>query len=103
MNLSFGKLTEALCEGACDDPVAQREEEGVVAADGAGDLGQLGLVEREADEMGGAGRGLEDEEVAGGLDREHPLAEDPLKARGGPVAVAELIGKGVGKGAAALH
>src|SRR5688572_18023710 len=52
--------------------------------------------------MGRAGRSLEDDEVAGRLDRADPFGEDALEPVGGPVAVADLVGQCVAEHAAAL-
>ena len=40
-----------------------------------------GMIDRRGDEMGRAGRGLEDDHLAGGLDRDHPFAA--ISARAG--------------------
>src|SRR3712207_8251046 len=47
-------------------------------------------VDRVGDEMGGAGRSLHHDQIAGRLDRADPFSEDPAKTVGRPVAVGEL-------------
>ena len=92
---SCDSLRKRLGHDAGVDPVPQRHEQGVVAADRARHLVELGLVEGEADEVGRAGRSLDDEQVAGRLDRQHPFGEDPLQPRRRPVVAAELVGQGI--------
>ena len=54
-------------------------QDGVVAGDGAEDVGVLGLVERRGEELGGAGRGAQHDEVGAGVG-----ADEELGAAAGP-------------------
>ena len=62
-----GEVEEAAGEGVAAGRVAADHQDGVVAGDGAEDLGQLGLVEGGGEELGGAGRGAQHDQVGAGL------------------------------------
>ena len=78
-------------------------EDGVVAGDGAEDLGELCLVERGGQELGGAGRGAQHDQVGAGVGADEQLAAQPGQPgrRGGGLprrrgsSVAALGGYGV--------
>ena len=59
-------------------------QHGVVAGDGAEDVGQAGAVERGGEELGGAGRGAQDDEVGRGLGGDEQLRG--RAGRAGPCA-----------------
>jgi hypothetical protein len=48
------------------------------------------MVDRRGDEMSGARRGADHDELASGFDRDHPFAQDAGEAAGLPVAGTEL-------------
>ena len=83
--------------------VAADHQHGVVAGDGAEDVGQLGLVERGGEELRGARRGPQDDQVGAGLGADEQLVAQPgqpvRRPRRSPparrVAVAALAGYGV--------
>ena len=87
--------------------VAGDDEDGVVAGDRAEDVGQLGLVEGGGEELRGARRGAQDDEVGAGLGADEQLAAQPGQPLGrgvaaagrGEPAVAALARDGVDEGA----
>ncbi len=71
------------------------DEQGVVAGDGAEHLGQAGAVEGGGDDVGRAGRGAQDDEVAGVGDLDDPVAEHPAEVVLGGALVRGQLGDGV--------
>ena len=99
--LPAGEFEKLLGEGLGFGRGAHRDEQSVVAADRADDLGALGLIERDSDEVRGAGRSLDDDEVAGRVDASCPFGQQGAEAAGGPVGSAATFGKRIADVAAA--
>ena len=59
----LGQRQESSREVVATGGVAADQEDGVVAGDGAQDVGVLGLVERRGEELRGSGRGPQYDEV----------------------------------------
>ena len=57
--------------------VAADHQDGVVAGDGAEDLGELGLVEGGGEELRGTGRGAQHDQVGAGLGADQELGAEP--------------------------
>ena len=72
-----GEREEAAGEVVAAGGVAADHEHGVVAGDGAEDVGELGLVEGRGEELGGAGRGAQHDQVGAGLGADEELAAQP--------------------------
>ena len=64
-----------LCESLSLGWRSAGDEQGVVATDGANHRFRRSGIERDTDEVGGAGRGLEDDEAGGGLGGADPFGE----------------------------
>ena len=83
------------------DALGGDDDQGVVAGDGAEDVGQRGPVEGGADDVGRAGRRAQDDEVGRVGDLDDPLAQHPPQVvLGRPLLLREL-GDGVDELAAA--
>ena len=103
----LGEGQEPAGDGVAAERVARDHQHGVVARDGAEDVGELGLVDRRGEELGGAGRGAQHDEVGAGLGADEQLGAEPgqpvaggrrlPRRRGSPVAA--LAGDGVHEGA----
>ena len=83
---------------AAGDRLAGHDENGVVAGDGADDVGQAGAVERAGQELRGARRGAQHRQVAAGVDAGEQLAQQPHQSRRGLLgrrAAARLPSSGI--------
>ena len=79
-----GQGEEAAGQRVAAGGVAADDQDGVVAGDGAEDVGELGLVERRGEELRGTGRGAQHDEVGAGLGADEQLAAQagqPLAGR----------------------
>ena len=77
VSLAGGPSRRACRRGGPADGLAGHDEDGVVAGDGADDLGQARPVQRAGQELGGARRGAQHGEVAAGVDAGEQLAQQP--------------------------
>src|SRR5690606_2596166 len=76
-----GQLFQLLLDGFQAAGVAEDDEDGVVAGDGAEDLGPLLPVEGLGDGLCAAGEGLDEEEVADAFRADEERGEQALERR----------------------
>src|SRR5262245_12152099 len=62
------------------------DEDGVVSGDGAGDVGETGLVDSPGDRVGAGGRRSDDHERAGCMNRQHREPETLIERLGAPLS-----------------
>jgi hypothetical protein len=84
-----GQVEEALGEGVATGGVATDDEQGVVAGDRAEDVTEVGLVEGAGQELCGARRRTEDDEVGARLGAHQQLGAQP----GQPVAAGGALAR----------
>src|SRR5690606_25058474 len=78
-----GALLEAFLDGGQVAGVAEDDEDGVVAGEGAEDLGPFLPVDGLGDGLSAADHGLDDEEVAGAFGAEEEGGQETCERRGG--------------------
>jgi hypothetical protein len=77
-----GETLKALADGREVAGFAEDDEDGIVAGEGADDLGPFLPIEGDGDGLGAAGQGLEEEQVADAIGAEIERGEEPREGGG---------------------